>query len=98
MPIEHDELANLVPALTLGSVTPEERHQVLLHLEGCSCCRALAARLARGATALALEPEPVEPPARLRGRVLSAVAAARQDAPPRLRRRPNLLLPRSRPF
>jgi len=82
MATEHDELASAIPALVLGSVTAEERHQLMLHLEGCAGCRALAARLARGAAVLPMEPDPVEPPARLRGRVLAAVAAARPDAPP----------------
>ncbi|TMC09869.1 MAG: anti-sigma factor [Chloroflexi bacterium] len=95
MAIEHDELANLVPALVLGSVTPEEREQLLAHLEGCESCRELAASLARGAAALALEPDPVEPPARLHGRVLAAVAAARQDAAPPPRRGSRSPLPRS---
>jgi len=95
MAIEHDELANLVPALVLGSVTPEEREQLLAHLEGCESCRELAAGLARGAAALALEPDPVEPPARLHGRVLAAVAAARQDAAPQQRRGSRSPLPRS---
>jgi anti-sigma-K factor RskA len=83
MATEHDELANAIPALVLGSVTAEERQQLMLHLEGCAGCRALAARLARGAAVLPLEPDPVEPPTRLRGRVLAAVAAVRPDAPPR---------------
>jgi anti-sigma-K factor RskA len=83
MAADHDELASGIPALVLGSVTAEERQQLLLHLEGCAGCRALAARLARGAAALPMEPDPVEPPARLRGRVLAAVAATRPDAPPR---------------
>src|SRR5215472_5348310 len=83
MATEHDELASSIPALVLGSVTAEERHELMLHLEGCARCRALAARLARAAAVLPMEPDPVEPPARLRGRVLAAVAAARPDAPPR---------------
>ena len=83
MATEHDELASAIPALVLGSVTAEERQQLMLHLEGCAGCRALAARLARGAAVLPMEPDPVEPPARLRGRVLAAVATVRPDAPPR---------------
>jgi len=101
MATEHDELASAVPALVLGSLTAGERQQLMLHLEGCADCRALAARLARGAAVLPMEPDPVEPPARLRGRVLAAVAAVRPDAPlpasplpiPALRRRRRLPLP-----
>lgn len=98
MAIEHDELASLVPALVLGAVTAEERQRLRVHLEACSGCRDLAARLASGAAVLALEPDPVEPPARLHGRVLAAVAAVRQDAPPPPRRRSLSLLPRPQPF
>jgi anti-sigma factor RsiW len=86
----------LAPALVLGAVTAEERQQLVVHLEGCSSCRALAARLARGAVVLPLELDPVEPPARLHGRVLAAVAAARQEVPPAPSRRSPSLLPRPR--
>jgi Anti-sigma-K factor rskA/Putative zinc-finger len=98
MATEHDELANGIPALVLGSVTADERQQLLLHLEGCASCRALASRLARGAAVLPMEPDPIGPPARLHGRVLAAVAAARQDPAPRRspRQRPPLPRPRRR--
>src|SRR5215472_13866960 len=85
---DHDELVSAIPALVLGSLTGDEHRQVRLHLESCASCREMAARLAKGAAALALEPDPVEPPARLRGRVLAAVAAASQEAPPKTRQRP----------
>ena len=99
MPTEHDELAGAIPALVLGALAADERRQLVVHLEGCSSCRALAARLGKGAAALLLEPEPVEPPATLRGRVLTAVAASHQDAPAVVRRRPlSSLFPRPRPL
>src|SRR5215831_7510887 len=95
---DHDELVSAIPALVLGSLTGDEHRQVRLHLESCSSCREMAARLAKGAAALALEPDPVEPPARLRGRVLAAVAAASQDVPARVRQRPLWWHPRAPRF
>jgi anti-sigma-K factor RskA len=50
--------------------------------------------MARGVGALALEPDPVEPPARLRERVLAAVAATGQEAPERSARRVVIPTPR----
>lgn len=77
MATEHDELENGVAAYVLGSVEAEEHERLRAHINACASCRALAVRLSRGLAALPLEPEPVEPPARLQGRVLAAAAAAR---------------------
>ncbi|HKA11244.1 MAG TPA: anti-sigma factor [Candidatus Dormibacteraeota bacterium] len=77
MTTEHNELESGIEAYLLGSADAEEYERLRTHIEGCSRCRALAARLSRGLAALPLAPEPVEPPAGLHGRVLAAAAAAR---------------------
>lgn len=86
MAAEHEELENGIAALVLGSVEAEERARLLAHLQACSSCRELAARLGRLTVVLPLEPDPVQPPARLRGRVMAAVRAAGDADPPQRRR------------
>src|SRR5215468_3060218 len=77
MTTEHNELESGIAAYVLGSADAEEYDRLRAHIEGCARCRALAVRLSRGLAALPLEPEPIEPPANLHGRVLAAAAAAR---------------------
>jgi anti-sigma factor RsiW len=98
MAVEHEELEDAIAALVLGSASPEERPRLLAHLEACSGCRELAARLGRVTEILPMEPEPIEPPARLHGRVMAAVAAADQDNAPAVRQRRMILLPHPRRF
>jgi anti-sigma factor RsiW len=98
MAVEHEELEDAIAALVLGSASPEDRPRLLAHLEACSGCRELAARLGRVTAILPMEPDPVEPPARLHGRVMAAVAAADQDDAPPVRQRRMILLPRPRRF
>jgi anti-sigma-K factor RskA len=93
MPIDHEELENDIAALVLGSAPESDRPRLLAHLQACSSCRELAARLGRITSVLPLEPEPVEPPARLHDRVLAAVAAAPHAAAP-VRRRSQAVVPR----
>jgi Anti-sigma-K factor rskA len=93
---EHEELENAILGLLLGSTGDDERPRLLAHLQSCSSCRELAARLGPVTAVLPLEPDSVEPPARLHGRVLAAVAAAGQEASPPPRRRQLLPLPLSR--
>lgn len=92
MATEHDELENGIAAYVLGSAQAEEHERLRAHIEACASCRALAVRLSRGLAALPLEPDPVEPPARLHGRVVAAAAAARAGGEPR-RPRPRFHLP-----
>ena len=80
MTTEHNELESGIAAYVLGSADAEEYERLRNHIEACARCRALAARLSRGLAALPLEPEPVEPPASLHGRVLAAAAAAKAGA------------------
>lgn len=105
MATEHDELENGIAAYVLGSAEVEEHERLRAHIEACASCRALAVRLSRGLAALPLEPDPVEPPARLRERVMAAAAAARAGGEQRRRRlrfqlpeppRPRVWLPGAR--
>src|ERR1700738_5061258 len=96
MASEHEELENAILGMLLGSPEAEERPHLLAHLEACSSCRELASRLGLVTSVLPLEPDPIEPPARLQGRVLAAVAAVSREASPPPRRRQLLALPLSR--
>src|SRR5713226_7463806 len=95
MAAEHEELESAILGLLLGSTEPEDRPRLVAHLQACSRCRELAARLGPVTAVLPLEPDPVAPPARLHGRVLAAVAAVGQEASrPRRRQLLPLSLPR----
>src|SRR2546423_13002797 len=93
MASEHEELQNAILGLLLGSTEPEDRAGLLAPPQGCSSCRELAGKLGRVTAVLPLEPDPIEPPARLHERVLAAVAAVGQEASPPPRRRQLLPLP-----
>jgi hypothetical protein len=92
---DHQELEDAIAALLLSAGSSDDRPRLLAHLRACSSCRELATRLARITSVLPLEPDPVQPPARLHDRVLAAVAAApgAQPSPP-VRRRPLVHMPR----
>ncbi len=83
---DHPELENSVAAFVLGAADEEEMEEVRAHLGGCAECRQLAARLQRAADALPLATEIVEPPARLKARILAAAATTARSSvqpPPR---------------
>jgi anti-sigma-K factor RskA len=94
MSAEHEELENSIVAYLLGSADAEDHDRIQAHLEACASCREMAARLAPGVVSLALEPEPIKPPARLEDRVIAAAAAARGTAPPPPQRTRLFVLPR----
>lgn len=73
---DHAELENSVAASVLGAAGDKEMEDVRAHLAGCADCRLLAARLQRATDSLSLAIEIVEPPARLKSRILEAAAAA----------------------
>ncbi len=73
---DHPELENSVAAFVLGAAEEGEMTAVRAHLAGCADCRRLAARLQRAADALPLATDIVEPPARLKSRILTAAAAS----------------------
>jgi anti-sigma-K factor RskA len=87
VPAEHGEMEDLVAAYVLGALDPEEAGRVEAHLEGCAGCREIAARLARVVSVIPLAGEASSPPERLRSRILAAVAAEPNSAPPPARRR-----------
>ena len=82
---DHEELENSVAAWVLGAVDADEVDAVRTHIEGCASCREMTSRLGRAVGMLPLEVEEVEPPARLRERILASAAASRSaEAPLRL--------------
>jgi anti-sigma-K factor RskA len=84
---EHGEMEDSVAAYVLGALDPEEASRVEAHLEGCAVCREIAARLARVVSVIPLAGEASLPPERLRARILAAVSAEPNSAPPPVRRR-----------
>jgi anti-sigma-K factor RskA len=85
---DHEGLESNVAAWVLGALDRGEAEEVQAHVEGCASCRETAARLQRAVTALPLVVEEVEPPVRLRDRVLAAAAASSgsTNAPSRVRK------------
>lgn len=75
---EHETVEQTIAAYVLGAATSSEAEFARRHLDGCGSCLELAARLRRATDALALTAEPVQPPARLRSRVLAAALATPQ--------------------
>jgi anti-sigma-K factor RskA len=103
---DHEELQSSVAAWVLGAVDAEEADAVRTHIEGCASCREATSRLGRAVGMLPLDVDEVEPPARLRVRILASAAASRGAAvaPVRLPARakdrrpaPRLLAAPSRP-
>ncbi len=77
--LDCDELEELAGALALGAALPQEVAAAQAHLDGCPRSHTDVYELATVARLLAEAPEPVEPPARLRARIL---ATAREDTAP----------------
>src|SRR3977135_1153517 len=71
----HDELRELVPIFALDALDGDEELEVRSHLEACQPCRMLLESHVQAAASLALAAEPVTPPAALRSRLMTAVAA-----------------------
>lgn len=73
------EIADLAPLFVLGALAPDEMAAVRAHLT--TCPEAHDELVAFGGTAayLAELPQPVEPPAALKGRLMAAVAADRAE-------------------
>ena len=67
---EHGEMQGSIAAHLLDAAETDEE-QALAHIRSCPGCSELARRLARAAAAVPLSVEQVEPPARLRARILA---------------------------
>ena len=78
----HDELRESLSAFALGALDPAEHAEVAAHVAGCAECSAELAALGRVVEANGLDAPPGTPPAALRARVLSRVAAESAARPP----------------
>ena len=79
--MNHDDLRDLIPIYALDALAGDEELEVRSHLEACPSCQLLLESHVQAAAGLALAASPVTPPADLRSRLMTAVAASRQ-APP----------------
>lgn len=72
---EHDRASEDLAAFALGALSPPEAERLEGHLEECERCRAELRWLSAAVEALPSTVEQLEPPSRLRRRVLKAVRA-----------------------
>ncbi len=70
--IDHETVRELLPEYVFGTLSPEMSARISEHLAACAECAADARALMPAAQALARAVPQVDPPAALRGRVLSA--------------------------
>jgi anti-sigma factor RsiW len=85
------DVHDLTAAYALDALDQEERETYEAHLGQCARCREELASLGATATALAFAVVSPPPPARLRGQVLAAAAAERENVVPLPVRRPWLI-------
>ena len=69
----HEQLRDLLPALSLGALDADERREVAAHVSTCAECAAELAALERVVNGIGLEAPPVTPPAALKGKVLARI-------------------------
>jgi anti-sigma-K factor RskA len=69
----HEQLRDLLPALSLGALDADERREVAAHVSTCADCAAELAALERVVNGIGLEAPPVTPPAALKGKVLARI-------------------------
>lgn len=69
----HEQLRDLLPALSLGALDADERREVAAHVSTCAECAAELAALERVVDGIGLEAAPVTPPAALKGKVLARI-------------------------
>lgn len=93
MSAEHDEIQDSLAAYLFGASDADEAELVRTHLEGCASCQLVARRLQRAIDAMPLGSDTVQPPARLRQRILSAAAVSRQSTRSRPQRARILRIP-----
>jgi anti-sigma factor RsiW len=82
------DIHELTAAYALDALDPEERETYEAHLAQCARCREELASLSETATALAFGVTSPAPPERLRGQILAAAAAERENVLPLPTRRP----------
>ncbi|HEY3081140.1 MAG TPA: anti-sigma factor [Chloroflexota bacterium] len=75
----HETIEDLSGVAALRALTPDEARFVAAHLAGCASCRRQYVELAAVAELLLRVPEPVEPPAGLRERILALAAQTPQE-------------------
>lgn len=80
--MDAEALHDLTGAYALHALDPDEARAYEGHLAHCARCRADLVALGETATALAYAADGPEPPAALRGRILSAAAAERENVVP----------------
>lgn len=85
---EHEELENSIAAWVLGAAEPDEASRISSHVAGCASCREVVSRLQRTTNFLAFDAGELDPPARLRQRILSATSSNEAPLPGRVRERP----------
>jgi putative zinc finger protein len=76
-----DEVRLSLPDYALGTLSETESVAVRRHLRGCSTCRAEAADLDEGVALFARAAHQAEPPAELKGRVMSVLEEEWAEAP-----------------
>lgn len=74
MATEHDDLREQAGLYVLGALTSAERAEFESHLESCVECSAEVRALSRVTDALTYTSPQIDPPAELRGRVLSSIS------------------------
>ena len=90
--MEHETLRELTAAYALDALEPEDERVLEEHLRVCAECREEVASFADTAAALAYGVEAPAPPDALRGRILTAARAERENVVPlRPRRTPVLV-------
>jgi anti-sigma-K factor RskA len=80
MTLTHDDVRDLAAGYVLGALTPDEEAAVRDHLATCAEPHPEFAELGGVVPYLAVSVDPVEPPADLRARILTAAAGARPAA------------------
>jgi anti-sigma-K factor RskA len=75
--MQHEEIRDLLAAYALGSVPPDERREIALHILTCAGCRAEVADYEAVTGTLALATQPIEPPAGFTERVVAAAVGDR---------------------
>jgi anti-sigma factor RsiW len=85
------DVHELTAAYALDALDPDERETYEAHLAQCERCREELASLGETATALAFGVTSPPPPERLRGQILAAAAAERENVVPLPMRRPWLV-------